>query len=242
MCLKWGDLYSCEDVNRLYRGVRKNLSGDFRFILYTEKEDGISSEVEVRDIDQLAIGRIPKLSIWLKLALLHPEAGLEGTCLFLDLDVVVWDRMDDFFSYPGDFCIIHNWIERRKQIFRARPMIGNSSVYRFQAGRHPELVEKYSRDPENAETGYPTEQAFLTAALEGQKVFWPEEWVRSYKRHCLPVFPLNWIFAPTVPKGTRILNFHGRPKPEEAVRGYMHSWHKRGLPCPAIGKKWLQEG
>lgn len=241
VCLKWGDLYSHEYVNRLYRGVARNLSGEFRFVCFTEKPEGILPEADVRDIDLLAFGKIPARSVWLKLSLMHPDAGLEGTCLFIDLDVVIWDSLDDFFTHPGEFCIVRNWIERRKRILRARPMIGNSSVFRFKAGAHPESVEKYSADPEAARRDYPSKQAFLTAAVDGGPRFWPEEWVRSYKRHCLPIFPMNWVCRPRVPPRTRILAFHGLPKPGEAAAGYRVSWHKRALPCPEIGERWLRE-
>jgi len=44
--------------------------------------------------------------------------------------------------------------------------------------------------------------------------FWPDEWVRSFKRHCRPVFPLNLILQPKLPKNARIVAFHGKPDPE----------------------------
>ena len=239
-CLKWGNLYSADHVNRLYAGVRRNLDGDFRFVCFTDQFEGLLPEVEARPIDLLAVGKIHAPSIWVKLALPHPEVGLQGVCLYIDLDVVIWDRIDEFFSYPGEFCIIRNWIERRKRIFRAVPYIGNSSVFRFVAGSHPELAEKYSAAPQAAEKDYPTEQAFLTASLEGELRFWPAEWVRSFKRHCLPAFPLNWICTPRVPKGTRILAFHGSPKPEQAISGHKGAWHKRSVAFPELAEKWIR--
>jgi len=114
VCLKWGTLYSHEHVNWLHRGVQRNLAGPFSFICFTDDPEGIEAGVEDRSLDDLGIRKIPILSTWTKLALPHPEAGLEGTCLFIDLDVVIWDRIDEFLEFPWEFCIIHNWIERRK--------------------------------------------------------------------------------------------------------------------------------
>jgi len=241
VCLKWGTLYSHEHVNRLYRGVLRNLTGPFGFICFTGAPEGIEAGVGVKILDDLGIGKIPIPSIWTKIALPHPEVGLEGTCLFIDLDVVIWSRIEEFFEFPREFRIIHNWIGRRKQLFRERPRIGRSSVYRFEAGTHPELVEKYSSDPERVERDFPTEQAFLTKSIDAEVRWWPEEWVRSFKRHCIPTFPLNWILRPAVPEGTKILAFHGRPKPEEAVVGYPGRPHKRSLACEEIGRKWLAD-
>ena len=46
ICLKFGDYYSPEYINKLYRGVKRNLSRPFRFICVTEKPEGILPEVE----------------------------------------------------------------------------------------------------------------------------------------------------------------------------------------------------
>ena len=46
ICMKWGTKYGPEYVDRLYAMVRRNLSGDFRFICLTDDSRGIRSEVE----------------------------------------------------------------------------------------------------------------------------------------------------------------------------------------------------
>jgi len=86
---------------------------------------------------------------------------------------------------------------------------------------------------------YPTEQAFLTHAME-EKYWWPEEWVRSFKRHCRPIFPLNLIKAPSPPPpGTKVLVFHGHPDPHDAVNGYRGKRiHHRLLPAPWVADHW----
>ncbi len=238
ICLKWGHVYGPEYVNRLLRGVSGALTPPFRFVCFTDNPAGIDPAVEVRDIQSLTF--TPTLSrIWWKLAVSHPGAGLSGRCLFLDLDIIVCAGLDDFFSLPGRFCIIRNWIERRKRIFRPRPKIGNSSVFRFDAGEWSGIVEQFLQDPRAAKENFPTEQAFMTHAV-GLKniVWWPEEWVRSYKFHCHRIFPLNWVVPPKIPEGTRILAFHGHPKMPEVIAGFQDKWHKRALPMPEIAEFW----
>ena len=58
-------------------------------------------------------------------------AAGEGTAaiLFLDLDLVIVASIDCLFAHPGAFCIIENWTQRGRGI-------GNSSVFRFEAGAH----------------------------------------------------------------------------------------------------------
>ena len=84
VCLKWGDLYSAEYVNKLYRGVCRHLSPPFSFVAFVDDATGLDEGIEARDINALTFA--PQLcNIWWKLAIMHPAANLRGSCLFLDL-------------------------------------------------------------------------------------------------------------------------------------------------------------
>ena len=125
LCMKWGVKYGPEYVNRLYGMVHRNLQGPFRFICLTDKADGIRSEVECFPLPALALpAGIPERG-WNKLttfsADLCDKYGLQGSVLFLDVDVVITGALDDFFTYPGSFLIIHDYK-------RPRRITGNSSV------------------------------------------------------------------------------------------------------------------
>jgi hypothetical protein len=176
---------------------------------------------------------------WLKLALFQNGlAGMEGDCLFLDLDLLITGPLDELFTFrPGKRCIIHNWVQRH-QILKRRPDVGNSSVFRWTANTTRFVVEKFQAEREWALAGFKPPQTYLTYAL-GEKHYWPEEWVRSFKRHATPPFPLNLFLAPRLPAGTRILVFHGRPDPDQALAGYREgSWHRRTRPAPWIAEHW----
>ena len=47
VCVKWGDKFSHEHVNRLYRMVCKNFHTDFRFVCHTDNPEGIHSDVHI---------------------------------------------------------------------------------------------------------------------------------------------------------------------------------------------------
>ena len=101
--------------------------------------------------------------------------------LFLDLDVVIVDRIDELFSHPGEFCIIENWTQRGRGV-------GNSSVYRYRAGAHQEVFERFRADPAKAVREYPNSQTFLSRHVP-ELTFWPATWCRSFKHDCLPGAP-----------------------------------------------------
>ncbi len=151
------------------------------------------------------------------------------------------DGLDPFFDYlPGKNCIIHNWVESHKTWFRARPHIGNSSVFRFEAGSSGYICDAFLADIPYAirKDLFSTEQAFLTHAMK-EVHWWPESWCRSYKRHCRPVFPLNLFMPPQPPGNCRILVFHGRPNPDEAIIGFKgRKLHHRIRPAPWIAEHW----
>lgn len=239
-CIKWGTRYGAHYVNNLYRGVETHLSRPFRFLCYTDDATGLCDGIEVVDIDRLVVHPSLRNDVFQKLSLIHSGSGLSGPTLFLDLDVILLGSLDPLFDYePGKFCIIWNWIAWRKTLLRKRPDVGNSSVFRFEAGQYDHVLEEYLADPNRARTEFPTEQAFLTECVRETKQYWPDDWVRSFKYQCRPVFPLNWIRPPKIDPRTRILVFHGRPDPEEIVTtGYDGTWHRKVLPQPALQQHW----
>ena len=180
---------------------------------------------------------------WLKLGLFADGlAGLEGDCLFLDLDLLVLDGIDCFFDHlPGRRCIIHNW-KQSHLVFRRRPDVGNSSVFRWRAGTTQFVVDGFlaDRDAILARYGFRAPQRYLTVGI-GEKAWWPEAWVRSFKRHSTWPFPLNLALAPRLPGNARILVFHGRPDPDQALRGYRQGrLHRRTRPAPWIAGHWTE--
>lgn len=253
LTLKWGTLYPAEYVNRLYRGVKAHLGRPFRFVCVTDDPSGLVEGVDAVEFPQ----RPPEMknlygyerngwpNIFVKLLVFRPGfAGLEGPTLFLDIDQIVTGDLGRFFDYrPGEFCIIRNWIEFRKRLFRKVPFCGNSSCFRFDAGGPFEYV--YSKFMEEIDFAlddrrFTTEQAYMTHAVGFDKVnFWPENFVRSFKRSCIWPWPLNHFLTPRFNPDTGILCFHGSPNPEQAIAGYrgrhLNTWT---LPCPWVKALW----
>ena len=81
----------------------------------------------------------------------------------------------------------------------------------------------------------------------GTLSWWPDEWVCSFKRQCIPPFPFNKFVTPRFRKGSRIVAFHGKPDIDEAIAGYHGCYDGRGklrtthttcLPTPWLKRFW----
>ena len=236
LCMKWGTKYGPEYVNRLYAMVRRHLPGEFSFVCLTDRAEGVRSEVRCLPIPELALpDGIPERG-WKKLTSLKADLhGLTGTALFLDLDVVIVDDLEPFFTHPGEFVIIHDW----KRPWR---ITGNSSVYRYRLGAHADVLDHFRSHVQAVRAGFRHEQAYLSDVIhrQGRMTYWPADWCRSYKYHCVPRWPATAWRSPTIPEGAKILVFHGTINPPDALAG---GSKRNGLtvkPAAWIAEHWTE--
>ena len=259
LCLKWGRYYSTDYVNRLYAGVKANMRRPFRFVCVTDRTDGVDPRIDCAPLPPdpgLRFHKWPNVHAK-PMLFKRGFAGLEGPTLFLDIDLLVMGGLDRFFEYrPGDFCIIHNWVELRKRLFRKLPDIGNSSCFRFDAGTDASngVYDCFMRDKDDPSLDYyfmRGSQKYQTRAMmeTGRVSWWPDEWVASFKRTCIPPFPLNLFAAPRRPKGASVLAFHGHPDIPEAISGFTVDrrggrvpLHLRSRPAPWVKAAWEGAG
>jgi hypothetical protein len=157
--------------------------------------------------------------------------------LFLDLDLVIVDSIDDFFELPGKFLII-----RDDDLFRHKPLrklnpardrflhsVGNSSVFRYDIGQHADILEAYLADPAAATAAYEISQQFQSAQLArtGLLAYWPKGLCVSFKNDCVPRGPASFWRDPAVPAGAKIVVFAGTPKMSDVLEGGGHKWYRR---------------
>jgi hypothetical protein len=236
LCMKWGRKYGPEYVNRLYGMVRRHLQGEFRFICLTDDSNGIRHEVECLPIPALDLPEgIPERG-WTKLATFTADLhGLRGTALFLDVDVVVTGPLDEFFTRPGPFLIIHDY----KRPWR---VTGNSSVYRFVLGAHADVLEYFRTHVEEVRAKFRNEQAYLSDFLWRQDKlgYWPKAWCPSFKYHSIPAWPRNYWQEPGVPPGARIVVFHGECNPPDALAGRRNRRLRFIRPATWIARFWRE--
>ena len=233
-CMKWGTLYGPDYVNRLNSMVKRNLSYPFKMVCFTDNSEGINEEITCYPIPEMNLpGGLPE-RMWKKLSTLKSDLyGLEGTALFLDLDIVVVDKLDPFFDLEGDFIIIKDY---RKQ-WR---ITGNSSVYRFKIGAHGYVFDDFLKDFENIRKRHRNEQEYLTQAIFDKQgiQYWPKEWCPSYKYDAISRIPFAFWKKPTIPPGAKILIFHGEINPHKAIEGGFGKWYRYVRSAQWIKKYW----
>ena len=136
--MKWGNKYGPDYVNKLQNMVTKNLKKKFRFICFTDNNKGLKSNIEVFPLPQINMPHNKPERGWRKLSILQKDLyDVTGTCLFLDLDIVIVDNIDPIFDLEGDFFIA---FDKRKE----KSYIGNSSVFRFEANSHDDIYQNFN--------------------------------------------------------------------------------------------------
>ena len=105
VCLYWGNKYKVEYVKILYNMVQRHLTIPHKFIIYTEH----TKMQKLVKGDNVEVRKIPFHDYqgwWNKLTLFSPEADLKGDSLYFDLDVVITDNIDSFFTYEKDSKVV----------------------------------------------------------------------------------------------------------------------------------------
>ena len=191
--LKSGGIYDASWVDKLKRGVERNITVPHRFVCLSD----VPVECE----------RIPLKNDWpgwwAKINLFEPGL-INGPTLYLDLDTIITGNIDGFMDFPYDFAMLEN--------FNDNSFIGSGMMW-FKNKAPTGIYERFIQNPQQimnhyaeAKFGsYMGDQAFIFDMLERQvdKIASPA--LRSYKRHC----------RGGLPKGTSIVCFHGRPRPNE---------------------------
>ncbi len=238
ICIKWGNRYPSEYVNRLWSMIQRHTARPTRLVCYTEDPEGINEGVEIYPLPAIELPEVIKFHAWRKVSLWQKELqGIEGDVLFIDLDVVITGSLDEFFDYKPEstFCVIENWTQMKSKI-------GNTSVYRFRVGAHTYIYDKMQAQGLEMLKKYGNSQTFISNVIN-EKDFWPEPWCQSFKHTMMPAWPLNLIKVTPLKSDTKVVCFTGKPDPDEARDGIWKApWYKRFYkhvkPTPWIAEHW----
>ena len=87
VCLKHGNKYNGEYVNKLYRMCKKHTTMPFEFVCITEKSDGLDPNIQIYPCPDWGVAGERK-SWWYKVMLFEPkfQEAMGDEFIFFDLD------------------------------------------------------------------------------------------------------------------------------------------------------------
>jgi len=216
VCLKHGVKYSPDYVNKLYYGVKNNLTLPFKFYCLTESSKNVCSDINVLPLPEIDIQ-----GWWYKPYVFSKDLPIQGTILYLDLDLVITGNLDKLFSFaPTHFCIIRDF----NRILRPNYDRFNSSVMRFEHGNLDYLWQKFKKEYKKITSKFFGDQDFIYHEKKGQAQYFPDQWIKSWKweiRKSRKFAPrgirgnrkLQGIEDVVPPRDCCIAVFHGDPNP-----------------------------
>lgn len=214
VCVKVKPRYDADYVNKLYRAVERNLTRAFKFYCITDDATGIDEKINVIPVEH---DDLP--GWWQKLVLFKPLAQLEGRILYLDLDTIITGSLDDMAAYQGEFILV-------KPFYRESGFM--SSVMAFESGFAPHVWTRFMEDPQAAmaacaplpeRRGAWGDQRWLEMCLQGAD-YWQDLFPGQ-----MVSFKANVVPQRMIPAGTRIILFHGEPRPHEAGDWIKQFWY-----------------
>lgn len=205
-CWKWKRKYGPHYVNKLMRGVARNLTIPHRFVCITDDPDGV--ECETWPIDRPDLLDV-KDGCYTRLSMFDPEWQRKHDIeriVCLDLDMVITGNLDPLFSRTEPFIILakSHW----------NPCRFNGSVMSIQAGARPEIY-----------TGFTLEAAETASIIDGEYRGTDQTWIAhvasdaatfSFREGVFSVGKPGWPQGGNplaLPPGARIVSFPGRRDP-----------------------------
>ena len=180
-------IFDEEWVDRLYRGVKRNTTREFRFVCYSDKEYNFREPVERKEL------RLPHRNMF---SLLEPFRSDERT-IFMGLDTIITGNIDFLFDMEGFWMLRDPYFPERDcsgvMVFDPQP-----ELWEFIEENHERLAS------ENKMFGHPSDMIFLDK-VKHKTINGPEFGIYSYKVHA----------RAGLPNDARIVYFHGKEKPHE---------------------------
>lgn len=199
VCCLWGNWpekgWGPDYVDRLYRGVRRNLKQPFQFICFSDNLDiDVDPGIQVRALLSPSWkGCLPKIYVY------SPQAGLSSRTLLFDLDNVITGDLTEMAAYDGDLAV-RAWFKGYDRGER----VPDGDMIGFNAGSDfaYSLWRRFSRNIKEieAQTGG-RERFFLreNATPDLWQDILPPNSILSYKNH---------LRMRDLPEQTCIVSFH----------------------------------
>lgn len=173
LCLKHGTKYNANYVNKLYNMVMRNTSLDIEFVCLTDDAKGIHDAVKIIPLPGGISGW------WCKPYMFSNDLPINGTVLYMDLDVVIAGNIDKLYTWsPNNWCTVRDFT----RAMRPKWQKYNSSVVRFKTGELDSVWQEFIKDPVAIQRKFFGDQDYLyEATRDKQAMLYPDSWIQSWK-------------------------------------------------------------
>lgn len=218
-CVIHDVLYSWEYVDKLYRGLQRNLNVPVRMHVYTEEERPVPNTMVKHVLEEWPGVRGPKRSWWYKLQLFNTKL-FAGNLMYFDLDTVITDNIDWIWKLPTDYF----WALKDFQYLYRRNLTKiNSSVMWVDNTRWKHLYDNIEIAKLKSFGKHYGDQDYIFENIPQHRIrYLDPHRVNSWRWQA---HDGGWNFISKKPKqpglGTQlnkdvsVLVFHGDPKPHE---------------------------
>lgn len=173
VCFKYGTKYDDRYVQVLYNMVKRHCSLNFKFYCITDDLKQNIDNVNSIYLDNGLVGW------WNKLYIFSPEFPVDGPVLYLDLDIVIHDNIDEIVSFAGEDWVICQDFTRAR---RVRNIQYNSSVFKFTPSAYMSKIwNQFIHNRTEWEKQYHGDQDIMWKVYPGEATLFPKEWIKSYK-------------------------------------------------------------
>ena len=197
--------------------VKRHMTIPFKFICFSDSiylKKQLPEEIEVRQFPEHNLQ-----GWWNKLQLFHPDVDLPGYTLYTDLDVVITDNIDCFFTYESnmDFVGMND--------FNPVSGVWNSSIMKFkQVNLHGRIWHKFMTDRPNWLRRFPGDQNLISDFLLNTPgcVSFPDSWTQSYKWYDRKGNRYSKQDMTYEHNGESLVTvFHGQPNPHQSDKEWV---------------------
>lgn len=219
-CVIHGDLYSWQYVENLYAMLCRHLSYDVKLHVFTEANRSVPNHMIKHSLQEWPGISGRKKAWWYKLQLFNPEL-LSGPVLYFDLDTVIVDNID----WLVQLDLQYFWsIRDFRYLWRPNWQGLNSSVMYWNQEKFYWIWDQFTKhNVSEVASKYHGDQDFLTSLLDKSQLrFIDESYVKSWRWQIkdggLNTGTREYLrpnAGSIVPTNTKIVIFHGSPKPHE---------------------------
>jgi len=226
VCLKWGNKYGAEYVNRLFINMVRNSTVPFKFHCFTDDSRKIHKQVNLHALPYDSIE-----SWWNKLYLFSNEIEipLGQKIFYVDLDTLITGNIDNLLLYPATKMVALRDFYHR--IAKSSSELA-SGVMLWEHGKYTNVWTSFAKNPIAAiKSVHPHGDQVWVERQVPDRLYWQDVrpgMVASFKVHCRNGLPPN----------TRIICFHGKPDIPEAATKHTRDWRWSMSPQPWLLDYW----